>query len=91
MALLEEGDRDWSVGEVLAEYQDRGTPVHGQDPSNALRAAMADAKKKRMVVSTDVGRYKASKWQTTNQSDNVLVAHLGGPPGHGLVEGAAAG
>lgn len=64
VTLLEEQDRDWSAGEVLDEYERRGDPVHGQDPANALRAALADAKKRGMIVRTDVGRYKAAKWRT---------------------------
>ncbi len=64
VTLLEEEDRDWSVGEILAEYTRRGTPVHGQDPSNAARAALADAKKRGKVTSTTVGRYRASKRPT---------------------------
>lgn len=63
VTLLEEEPRDWSAGEILSEYERRGDPVHGQDPANALRAAFADAKKKGMIVSTSVGRYKAAKWQ----------------------------
>ena len=66
LALMEEEDRDWSTGEILTEYRRRGTPVHGTDPNNALRAALADAKKRRLVYSTGViGRYKSAKWQLT--------------------------
>ena len=63
VTLMEEADRDWSAPEVLGEYMRRGTPVHGVDPSNVLRAAFADAKKRGMIFSTAVGRYKASKWR----------------------------
>jgi hypothetical protein len=57
--LLEEDARDWSAGEVLAEYSRRGTPVHGKDPDNALRAAIADANKRGLIVRTAPGRYAA--------------------------------
>lgn len=62
VTLLDEEARDWSAGEIIKEYERRGDPIHGQDPSNALRAALADAKKKGMIVSTGVGRYKSAKW-----------------------------
>jgi hypothetical protein len=31
-AIRKEEDRDWSTNEILAEYERRGTPVHGKDP-----------------------------------------------------------
>lgn len=65
LALLGESDRDWSVNEVLAEYESRGTPVQAQDPSNALRAAVAEANKVGQIFRTATGRYKASKWRAT--------------------------
>jgi len=61
--LLNESDRDWSVNEILAEYMKRGTPIHGKDPSNALRAAIADANKAHTIVRTDVGRYAAAQYR----------------------------
>jgi hypothetical protein len=60
--LLDEGDRDWSVAEILAEYQHRGTPVHGKDPDNALRAAIADAYKAGTIARTSIGRYSSARW-----------------------------
>lgn len=62
LRLLDEAARDWSAGEIIEEYRRRDDPIHGRDPSNALRAALADAKKKGMIVSTGVGRYKSAKW-----------------------------
>lgn len=56
--MHEDRDRDWSVNEILDEYQRRGTPVHGKDPNNALRAAIADAHKAGTIVRTTTGRYK---------------------------------
>lgn len=73
--LLDEEDRDWSVNEVLDEYRRRGTPVHGADPSNALRAAIADANKAEQIVRTSMGRYKSAKWQTAR---TVKDAFFGG-------------
>ncbi|MGH9278452.1 MAG: hypothetical protein ACRD12_10175 [Acidimicrobiales bacterium] len=67
LTLLDEEDRDWSVGEILAAYERRGTPVHGADPNNALRAALADAKKRGMVISTAVGRYKSARWAQASE------------------------
>ncbi len=69
VSLLAEEDRDWSVGEILAEYERRGAPVHGQDPSNAARAALADAKKRGMVTSTTVGRYRSATWPSFDPND----------------------
>jgi hypothetical protein len=60
--LMNEDDRDWSVAEILTEYKDRGTPVHGKDPKNALRAALADAKKRGLIASTAPGRYRSARW-----------------------------
>ena len=62
VALLDEADRDWSASEIITEYTRRENPVHGRDPANALRAALADAKKRGLIVPTGVGRYKAVKW-----------------------------
>lgn len=69
--LLEEEDRDWSAGEIIAEHQERGDPIQGSDPPNALRAAFADAKKKGLIVSSGVGRYRSAKWPTASGSNGV--------------------
>ena len=58
--LLYEGGRDWSVNEILSEYQNRGTPVEAKDPSNALRAAVAEANRAGTIVRTAPGRYRAA-------------------------------
>lgn len=79
--LMEEKDRDWSAGEILAEYDQRGTPVHGQDPNNALRAALADALKRGLVVRTEVGRYKSVKW-TEQPAQERPAGPRRIPPGH---------
>lgn len=68
--LLSEANRDWSAGEIIAEYKDRGDPIQGTDPSNALRAALADAKKKGMIVPTGVGRYQSVKWVEQPEGSN---------------------
>lgn len=60
VALLDEANRDWSVSEVLAEYERRGTPIHGASPEKSLRAALAEAKKAGQIVSTAWGRYKSA-------------------------------
>lgn len=62
MQLVNEENRDWSTAEILTEYQHRGTPIHGKDPNNALRAAIADAYKAGQIARTTTGRYKATKW-----------------------------
>ncbi len=59
--LLYEQDRDWSVNEILAEYESRGTPITAKDPNNALRAAVAEANKTGDIVRTAQGRYKAAE------------------------------
>ncbi|MGO8826168.1 MAG: hypothetical protein ACLQU9_13145 [Acidimicrobiales bacterium] len=61
LQLLYEQDRDWNVNEILAEYQKRGTPIQAKDPSNALRAAVAEANKAGDIVRTTPGRYKAAR------------------------------
>jgi len=58
IALLRETDRDWNVAEILAEYEQRGTPVHGKDPENALRAAVNEAYKAGQIIRTSHGRYR---------------------------------
>ncbi|PLS76788.1 MAG: hypothetical protein CYG61_00200 [Actinobacteria bacterium] len=70
--LLEEAPRDWSAGEIIEEYTGRGDPIHGRDPANALRAALADAKKRGMVIQTAVGRYMATKWDPSPSNGTVL-------------------
>lgn len=80
IALMDEADQDWSTSEILAEYQRRGTPVHGKDPSNALRAALADAKKRGMIVNTRPGRYKSARWASAQRTGlGGLSALLDGP------------
>jgi hypothetical protein len=58
--LLYESGRDWSVNEILAEYENRGTPVQAKDPSNALRAAITEENKAGTIMRTAPGRYIAS-------------------------------
>ena len=62
LELMAEGDRDWSTNEILTEYDSRGTPVHGKDPGNAIRAALAEALKAEQIIRTQVGRYKSQEW-----------------------------
>ena len=61
--LLDEDDRDWSAFEVLEAYKQRGTPVHGKDPENAVRAAINDANKAGRIERTAPGRYKSTIWR----------------------------
>jgi len=68
VSLLTEGDgRDWNVAEVLAEYQKRGTPVHGKDPENALRAAVNEAYKAGQIIRTAHGRYRIAPPKTAEE------------------------
>jgi hypothetical protein len=62
LQLLVESDRDWSVAEVLAEYDRRGFPIQAKDPKNALRAAVAEANRDGAIFRTALGRYKSAKW-----------------------------
>jgi hypothetical protein len=64
LALLDEQDRDWSAGEVLDEWEHRGQPIRGADPSNATRAAISESNKAGQIYRTSPGRYKATKWRT---------------------------
>lgn len=80
MSLLDEERRDWSAGEILDAYQRRGDPIHGADPSNALRAAIADAHKKGMIVRTDVGRYRSVKWGDTVTLEDGSPQETGSVP-----------
>lgn len=65
--LGEEDDRDWNVAEVLAEYERRGTPVHGKDPENALRAAVNEAYKAGQIIRTGYGRYRIAPPKTPDE------------------------
>jgi hypothetical protein len=60
--LLDEADRDWSVGEVIAEYERRGIPFTVKAPDNALRAALLEAQRKGQVERTAPGRYRSTKF-----------------------------
>lgn len=62
LRLLDEEDRDWSVNEIIDEYKKRKSPIPGKGPSNALRAAIAEAYKVEQIFRTTTGRYKATKW-----------------------------
>lgn len=62
--LLAESDRDWSVGEVIAEYGRRSVPIHVKDPNNAMRAAVAEANAAGQIFRVSPGRYKAARWRT---------------------------
>ncbi len=75
LELLEESDRDWTVAEVLAEYEARNDPVHGQRPPHAMRVAVGDSHKAGDIFRTSVGRYKSVKWRTA-----PIVAQLSEAP-----------
>ncbi len=75
--LFGEADRDWSVAEVLDEYERRGRPVHGKDPGNALRAALSAAFRQDKVERTAPGRYRATKWVAGSEADSPGVANFG--------------
>ena len=60
--LLDEADRDWSVSEILSEYESRGTPVNGANPDKNLRAAIVEARKAGRVERTAYGRYRSTKF-----------------------------
>ncbi|SRR5579875_568974 len=63
LRLLWEEDQDWSVSEILEEYRKRGTPIQAKDPSNALRAALAEENKAGSIYRVAPGRYKAAKFR----------------------------
>jgi len=67
LQLLVEANRDWSVSEVLAEYERRGFPVKAKDPKNALRAAVAEANRDGAIFRTAIGRYKSAKWYPSSE------------------------
>ncbi len=67
LQLLVEADRDWSVGEVLVEYDRRGFPIKAKDPKNALRAAVAEANRDGDIFRTATGRYKAARWHASQK------------------------
>lgn len=69
VSLLDEENRDWSAAEVLAEYERRGTPVHGASPDNALRAAMVDASKAGQIERVATGRYRSTKFRPLNGAE----------------------
>lgn len=88
LRLMEEADRDWSVPEILDEYERRGTPIVANDPDNALRAAVAEAHKKGQMIRTAVGRYKAKKWEKPT-SPSVLARHATNRASIGVGHGPA--
>lgn len=63
LQLLEEGPADWSVGDILVAYEQRGEPVHGKNPKNALRAAIADAHTQGLVDRISPGRYRSANFR----------------------------
>ena len=65
LVLMAEADRDWSVAEVLEEYDRRGFPIQAKDPKNALRAAVAEANRDGLIFRTSTGRYKSGKWHAS--------------------------
>ncbi len=81
MRLLVATDHDWSVAEILREYEDRGTPLQAKDPSNALRAAIAEANKAGTIFRTAPGRYKASKWREATSMQAPPSGARETPPG----------
>jgi hypothetical protein len=84
VSLLDEEDRDWSVKEILAEYIDRGTPVHGTRPDNSLRAAIVDAEKAAQIKRVSTGRYRSTKFDPMkgpvhwSAADQTVLAGLKG-------------
>jgi hypothetical protein len=80
VALLDEGDRDWSVREVIDEYENRGDPFTGSNPDSAIRAAIVTAVEKDEIFRQDVGRYKSTKFR--------LTSHDPGSNGHAPQEEA---
>lgn len=78
VALLEEGDRDWSVREVIDEYVNRGDPFTGANPDSAIRAAIVTAVEKDEIFRCDLGRYKSTRFKP--------VAHDPGSNGHSSQE-----
>lgn len=68
--LTEHPERDWSVGEIIDEYDRRQEPFPGErkkvDPQ--IRAALVVAGKRDEVVRTTPGRYRAA----TSEHESLL-------------------
>jgi quinol monooxygenase YgiN len=74
VALLNEDDRDWAVGEMIEEYEQRGDPFTVTNADSAIRAALVTAVQKDEIFRTDPGRYKSTKFKP--------VEHDPGSNGH---------
>ena len=88
--LLDEGNRDWSVSEILYEYERRGTPVHGANPDKSVRAGILEAEKAGQIQRTDRGRYRSTKFVAPYLTPDPTKAIFGGgqlPPEWQLGEG----
>lgn len=73
LRLLGEEDRDWSVNEILDEYQRRGVTFYVKDPKNALRAAVSESNRDGQITRTSAGRYKATRWATEARSPDFAA------------------
>lgn len=73
LTLLGEENRDWNAQEVVDEYERRGSPVHGKDPLNSVRAAIVDAEKRGLILRTTRGRYKSTKWSSAVEAVGALL------------------
>ncbi len=72
VSLADEGDRDWTVREMIDEYAGRGEDFPGANPDSSIRAAIVVAVRKNQIFRTDSGRYKSTKFKpsTPDPSSN---------------------
>lgn len=78
LALLRESQRDWTVPQMVREYEQRGEPFESENPDSTVRAALKTALKHREVVRTPQGRYIATEWLADDENQRLgeqLVDH----------------
>jgi len=85
--LLCEADRDWSVADIVREYERRGDPIASSKPPSAVRTAFAKLYADKDVVRTSQGRYTAKRWAP----DGLLPPVHHSPPSSNGVESSTHG
>lgn len=83
VSLAEEEDRNWSVGQMISEYNRRGAPFTGANPDSAVRAAIVTATQKDELYRTAHGRYRATKFRPSEPDSGM---DFDNPDGHQVSE-----
>lgn len=77
LRLLEEGDRAWSVADIIDTCARRGEPLVGSSVSNNVRSALAKLHQTGRIVRVEQGRYKSARFMTNGHSlhEQEVVPH----------------